>query len=107
MEYRKHECKRLSGHLCDYCNHTPLNVFHDLVTPVPRPLPDYSSLPNYHYLPISKTPVLIQNRLRPADDHQPRVQLRKEFEKRTLVSNDAMNMRKFSEKYIVDEKYVK
>ena len=35
MEYRKHECKRLSGHFCDYCNHPPLNVFHDLVTPVP------------------------------------------------------------------------
>ena len=50
---------------------------------------------------------MIQNRLRPADDYQPRVQLRKEFEKGILVSNDAINMRKFSEKYIVDEMYVK
>ena len=33
--------------------------------------------------------------------------MRKEFEKGTLVSNDAINTRKFSEKYIVDEKYVK
>ena len=107
MECRKHECKRSSRHLCDYCNHTPLNLFHDLVTPVPRPLPDYSSLPNYHYLTISKTPVLIQNSLHPADDYQPRVQLRKEFEKGTLLRNHTINMRKFSEKYIVDEKYVK
>ena len=65
------------GTMCDYCQNSPLYVFKDYVNPVPRPFPDYSALPAYHYLSHKETPISIDGETRPVDDFQSGVQLKK------------------------------
>lgn len=75
--------------------------------PVPRPYPNYDRLPDYHYLPIERTPTMIDGNLREPDDFQPRAQLKKMFSSDGGISiNDVDKISVFSKKYICDEKYV-
>ena len=66
-EYRKMSCKEKYGELCEYCRATDF-VSLSPVTPTLRPYPAYSKLPDYHYLPSTKTPTSG----RKTDDYQPR-----------------------------------
>ena len=66
-EYRKMSCKEKYGELCEYCRATDF-VSLSPVTPTLWPYPAYSKLPDYHYLPSTKTPTSG----RKTDDYQPR-----------------------------------
>ena len=52
---KKMSCQEKNGELCEYCRPTDF-VRPSSATPAPRPYPDYSKLPDFHYLPCTKTP---------------------------------------------------
>ena len=54
MQYRKVSDREKNGELCEYWRATDL-LSPSLATSTPRPYPDYSKLPNLHYLPSTKT----------------------------------------------------
>ncbi|CAG2257072.1 unnamed protein product [Mytilus edulis] len=58
IEFRK--CKQ-NSEACSFC--TDRSTF-PYVNPLPRPYPDYERLPDFHYLPIENTPILIDDQLR-------------------------------------------
>ena len=60
MEYRKMPCQEKNGELCEYCRATDF-VSSSSATPSPRPYPDYSKLPDFHYLPGTKHQRLAAN----------------------------------------------
>ena len=68
----------------------------------PRPYPDYTRLPEFHYLPLLQTPT----NDRTPDDFQPRVQIKRKFEAGKLKCGDSEAIKKFSNEYIVPEKLV-
>ena len=71
-------------------------------TPTPRPYPDYGKLPDFHYLPSTKTPTSG----RKPDDYQPRAQIKQMFQDSKLKAGDKKVIKEFYEKYIVTEKLV-
>ena len=91
-------CEDRTGELCSICEECPW----PRCLPGPRPYPDKSRLPEFHYLPADKTP--IENR--EVDDYQPRVQLTKLYQAKIITSDNADAVDKFSVEYIVDKKYV-
>ena len=101
MEYRKMSCQEKNGELCEYCRATDF-LSPTSATPTPRPYPDYSKLPDFHYLPGTKTPTTG----RKPDDYQPRAQIKQMFQEGTLKAGDKNAIKDFSEKYIVSEKLV-
>ena len=68
----------------------------------PRPNPDYSKFPDFHYLPGKKTPTTG----RKPDDYQPKAHIKQMFQEGTLKAGDKNAIKDFSEKYIVSEKLV-
>ena len=80
-------CKEWTGPLIDRC---------------PKPFPDHSCLPKYHYLPYNNTPREGRN----PDNWQPRVQLKKERSSGRLVLSDSESVAAFSDKFIVKPKFV-
>ena len=93
--------KQKNGELCEYCRATDF-LSPTSATPTPRPYPDYSKLPDFHYLPGTKTPTTG----RKPDDYQPRAQIKQMFQEGTLKAGDKNAIKDFSEKYIVSEKLV-
>ena len=75
-EYRKMSCQEKNGELCEYCRATDF-LSPTSATPTPRPYPDYSKLPDFHYLPGTKTPT---TGCKP-DDYQPRAQINRCFKR--------------------------
>ena len=73
-----------------------------LIDRCPKPFPDHSCLPEYHYLPYNNTPREGSN----PDDWQPRVQLKKERGSGRLVLSDSESVAAFSDKVIVKPKFV-
>ena len=63
MEYRKMSCRAT-----DFLSPTS-------ATPTPQPYPDYSKLPDFHYLPGTKAPTTGHK----PDDYQPRAQIKQMF----------------------------
>ena len=61
------------------------------VTPTPRPYPDYNKLPDFHYLPSTKTPTSGSK----PDDYQPRAQLKQMFQEGKLKAGDKKAIRVF------------
>ena len=68
-------------------------------TPTPRPYPDYIKLPDFHYIPGTKTPTSG----RKPDDYQPWAQIKQMFQKGKLKAGDKKAIKEFSEKCIVSE----
>ena len=95
-EFLKTSCKDADGLSCQYCSD---NGWVGIpMTKIPRPVPDSSALPKFKHLPVGKTPNLDNDgNERLPDDWQPRSNIRSETE---AISE-------FSQKYIVEEKYVK
>ena len=90
-----------NGELCEYWRATDL-LSPSLATSTPRPYPDYSKLPNLHYLPSTKTPTSG----RKPDDYQLRAQIKQIFQEGKLKAGDKKAMKEFSEKYGFSEKLV-
>ena len=78
-----------NGELCEYWRATDL-LSPSLATSTPRPYPDYSKLPNLHYLPSTKTPTSG----RKPDDYQPRAQM---FQEDKLKAGDKKAIKEFLE----------
>ena len=94
-------CQEKNGELCEHCRATKF-VSPSPATPTPRPFPDYSKLPDFHYLPSTKTPTSG----RKPDDYQPRAPIKQMFQEGKLKAGDKKAIKEFSEKYIVSEKLV-
>ena len=72
--------------LCDFVSPSP-------ATPTPRPYPDYSKLPDFHYLPSTKTPTSGRK-------PEPRAQIEQIFKGVSLKQGMKRQSKFFSEKYI-------
>ena len=68
----------------------------------PKPYPDHSCLPEYHYLPYQQT----LNEGREVDDWQPRVQLKKQHASGAVALTDPESVAAFADKFIVKAKFV-
>ena len=69
MEYLKFNCKERLGRCCDFCCDRDW-VSYPLQR-IPRPLPDYTKLPNYHYLLVKNVSLLdSQGNPHKIDDYQ-------------------------------------
>ena len=69
-------------------------------------MPDYESLPEYHYKRVDSTPTNIDGVTRPVDDVQPRKQINEAFRKGEISLTDEDNIDRFSEKYITEKRLV-
>ena len=79
-----------------------------MVSLTPRPLPDTSKLPKYHYLPVKDTPIFDKEGIqRKADDFQPRARLSALHKEKAINVNDAASIEALSNRYIVEESLVK
>ena len=65
-EFLKFSCSEKVGANCSFCKEWT----GPLIDRCPKPFPDHSRLPEYHYLPYNNTP----REGRTPDDWQPRVQ---------------------------------
>lgn len=97
-EFLKLSCGEKVGVDCSFCN----EWIGPLIDRCPKPFPDPSCLPEYHYLPYNNTPREGRN----VDDWQPRVQLKKEHGSGRLVLSDSESVAAFSDKFIVKPKFV-
>ncbi|CAB3986840.1 RNA-directed DNA polymerase from transposon X-element [Paramuricea clavata] len=78
------------------------------VPPTPRPVPDITKLPNFHYLPLEDTPIRKENgNRREVDDFHPRARLRALHKEKAINVEDALSVKAFCNKYIVEENLVK
>ena len=75
--------KRRAMRILSYCRTTDF-LSPTSATPTPRPYPDYSKLPDFHYLPGTKTPTTG----RKPDDYQPTTQIKQMFQEGTLKAGD-------------------
>ncbi|XP_070539440.1 uncharacterized protein [Ptychodera flava] len=105
MEFLKFDCIKRLGHKCDFC--CDRDWVSSPLQHVPSPMPDYTQLPNFHYIPVKNLPALdTEGSQREIDDYQPRVQIRRLFDAGEISSADLDKVGEFSKKYIVPEKVV-
>ena len=97
-EFLKFSCGEKVGANCSFCN----EWIGPLIDRCPKPFPDHSCLPEYHYLPYNNTPREGRN----LHDWQPRAQLKKERSSGRLVLSDSESVAAFSDKFIVKPKIV-
>ena len=75
--------------LCEFVSSSPATL-------TPRPYPNYSKLPDFHYLPSTKTHT--SGHGRKPDDCQPRTQIKQMLQKSKLKAGDKKAIKEFSEK---------
>ena len=104
MEFIRDGCVDSTGELCEYCE---VNRWvGDKMTRIPQPVPD-SQRPN-HYFSVFDTSTLNEHgRPREPDDWQPRAQIKKLFQKAEITAANEENIKKFAERYCVEEILVK
>ena len=104
MEYLKSDYVRLSQTklLCNFCKES--EWISPVMQRIPRPLPDESRLPNFHYLSVFDTPAGAN---RPPDEWQPRHNIKKQFEDGTLKLDNKESISTFSRHFIVDKELVR
>eukprot|EP00794_Sanderia_malayensis_P013418 gene13418-14794_t len=105
LEFLKFECRNRKDGVCDYCK------CHDWVGPpctkVPRPYPDYSKLPEYHYQHVSVTPKVLNGVEREVDDFQPRKKIKEFFESEGITAFEENKLQEFCNKYIIEMSVVR
>ena len=87
---------------CSFCIGSPWRS--PTLKGVPRPMPDVSKLPSYHYLDVFATPLVDNNKLRPPDDFMPRAVVKKLFKEGELQNME--DIKKFANQYIVKAEIV-
>ena len=105
MEFIKFDCIKTLGKLCTFCDKN--SWVGPPCSRVPQPMPDYESLPEYHYKHVDSTPTNIDGVTGPVDDFQPRKQINEEFRKGELSLTDEDSIDRLSEKYITEKRLVK
>ena len=106
MEYKRDSCLKKAGKKCQYCTNTDWSGPH--FTRIPRPWPDYDTLPDHHYLHVSQTPTTSSDgKDRKADDFQPRANLKMLYEEDAISLNNSVSVKQFCDKFIVTEKLVR
>jgi hypothetical protein len=101
MEYIKEACVEKTGELCSFCNESKWTGPNMLR--IPRPWPDHTQLPSYHYNHVQDTPI----EEREPDDYQPRANLKRAFNNQSVTLDGAESISTFCDKYIVTEKVVR
>ena len=71
---------------------------------VPRPMPDVSKLPSYHYLDVFDTQLVDSNKLRSPDDFMPRAVVKKLFKEGELQNME--DIKTFANQYVVKAEMV-
>ena len=69
-------------------------------TPTPRPYPEYIKLPDFHYLPSTKTPTSG----RKPDDYQPWAQIKQIFQEGKLKAGDERQSKSFLKKTLFQKR---
>ena len=104
MEYLRGDCGNTSCDKtrCNYCMNSEWTG--PVMTRIPRPCPDESRLPDYHYKDVFDTPT---DARRPPDDWQPRHHIKKKFAEGSLKLEDEEAINLFSKRFIVQEELVR
>ena len=71
---------------------------------VPRPMPDVSKLPSYHYLDVFHTQLVDSNKLRSPDDFMPNAVVKKLFKEGELQNME--DIKTFANQYVVKAEMV-
>ena len=87
---------------CSFCIGSPWRS--PTLKGVPRPMPDVSKLPSYHYLDVFDTPLVNNNKLRPPDDFMPRAVVKKLFKEGELQNMEDIKI--FANQYVVKAEIV-
>ena len=66
--------------------------------PTPRPVPDITKLPKYHYLPVAETPITNTDdgKRREVDDYHPRARLKQVQKRMKSISRIVQVFRPFA-----------
>ena len=79
VEFIKFDCIKTLGKPYTFCDKNSWEG--PSCSRIPQPMPDYESLPEYHYKNVDSTPTSINGVTRPIDDFQPRKQIIEAFRK--------------------------
>ena len=71
---------------------------------MPRPKPDVSKLPSYHYLDVFDNPLVDNNKLLPPNDFMPRAVVKKLFKEGELPNME--DIKTFANQYVVKAEIV-
>ena len=107
MEFLKFSCAKATD-VTSPCNFCADNQW---IGPpcdrVPRPVPNYELLPDYHYRHVSDTSLYTDNGCpREPDDFQPRQKINQAFQFGTLSASDEDQLNSFCDKFIVEKSFV-
>ena len=105
LEFLKFECGNRKDGVCNYCKSH--NWAGPPCTRVPRPYPDYSKLPEYHYQHVSVTPKVLNGVEREVDDVQPRKRIKDFFQNEGLTVFEEDKMQEFCDEYIIEMSVVR
>ena len=100
LEFVKGMCVVNDGKSCAHCEaNPPLRP----VESIPQPYPKEGTV---HYKHIDETPAKVDGKLRDVDDFNPRVQLNKLIEEKSVDDKSLDKISQFCSKFIVDESMV-
>ena len=97
MEYIK-----CTENKCSFCIGYPCRS--PTLKGVPRPMPDVSKLPSYHYLDVFDTQLVDSNKLRSPDDFMPRAVVKKLFNEGELQNME--DIKTFANQHVVKAEMV-
>ena len=102
MEYVKEGCLEKDGMLSNRRGKAKWVGLKFSRIPAPYPDPDNAG----HYLPLTKTPRIINGKTRALDDLAPKANNRKLFKDGSISASNCRKLRTFSEEFSVAEKHV-
>ncbi len=107
MEYLKGDCSKSSsdGQQCAECQSR--EWISPQMSRIPRPVPDKSRLPEFHYKDVFETYNHDSEHSRLPDDWQPRHNIKSMFENGELITDDEDTVTLFVNKFIVEKQLVK
>ena len=105
LEFVKMSCIKANGKICEFCEKNPW--IGPPCVRVPRPIPDYDKLPEYHYQHVSVSPTDVNGVQRPVDDYQPTKHLKEVFNKGEVKLTDEESIETFCDKFIIDKRIAK